>query len=916
MSARPKRRRGITAVAVAVLAVSGLSALGTQAATAATLSGTMVLQNVTKPGGGVWLPGPVGTPGHYWMPDGVLGFCRVDPAPGATPPFATSRCTGTAKAGSQAVYDASAKKVYVADAATKSVNIVRYDYDQNNENVINPKIIAVNNVTAVGGGSGGGRPASVALSPDGSKLYVGYLKSGDIMVVANPAAATPGAVSRAGVTSDGRGDQGFALFTRTDGAGVKHDDLYVAETGGAGLSVIGDIDGTGGRPACGAGATPCNASTVTNSTGQVVSFFPGGLVGDGTLLYVGDAPANQPGSVLRFNPATGKQDVFSTDITPSYTPVFDGVTRTKYSGITGIGLGANGDLYVGDDPTVALATPPANSGHLWKIAAAATQPSISSITPAAGDIAGGTAVTVTGKNLVNAVAGVSTVSFGSKAGAAVTCTADGLTCKATSPAVTGAGVLDVRVTDGDGQTSPVVAADQFTYTVSATPPPPNSPVITKVTPATGLAAGGTSVKIDGTALVNPDGTATISFGANTASGVSCVNATSCTAVSPAGTDGTTVDVQVTTTVGSSPAGAADRFSYVTPVGTISAYGITAPKGGTTFLPGALGGHWWISDHSNGLCRLDPVPKTTLNAINVAVCDPGFTIGSPGQIAYDPKAQLDGTHWVYVPDNAVRSPGVWRLTFDPTTETLSSPVAMAPGLLDNLKTNSLALSAKGDALFVGDLVDGGIRRINGADGDPRAQTVDVIANTQAQRVGAASRGINGTMAMIGNRLFLPENNAATYVDVSAACAAVGTVTPCATTTVDFQPTPAPIFVSGVGTDQAHGFVYISSSPGGANATIWRFDASTITTETPGGTAGIIYATEGNVPAASSPNATVYCSLTCTRPADPTLTPGGTTGFFFAQGVSVDPTTSKIYITEDVSAGNRSGRGHIWELPFVQ
>jgi hypothetical protein len=916
MSARPIYRRAGTAVAAAVLAVSGLTALGTQTATAASLTGTMVLQNVTKPGGGVWLPGPAGTPGHYWLPDGVLGFCRVDPAPAATPPFATSRCTGAVKAGTQAVYDASAKKVYVADGGTKSVNVVRFDYDQANENVINPKVITVTNVTAVGGGSGGGRPSSVALSPDGSKLYVGYIKSGDIMVVANPAAATPGAVKRAGVTSDGRGDQGFAMFTRTDAAGVKHDDLYIAETGGFGLSAIGDVDGTGGRPACGSGATPCNASTVTNSLGQVVSFFPGGLVGDGTLLYVGDAPRNLPAQVLRFNPVTGSQDVYSTDITPSYTSAFDGVTRTKYAGITGLGLGANGDLYVGDDPTVALATPPLNSGHVWRISAAATQPTITSISPTSGDIAGGTAVTITGKNLVNAVAGASTVSFGTKAATAVSCTADGLTCSATSPAVTGSGVLDVRVTDGDGQTSPIVAADQFTYTVTATPPPPNNPAVTKVTPKSGQSAGGTTVTVDGTALANPDGTATISFGAKTATGVSCnLAGTSCTAVSPPGTDGTTVDVQVTTTVGTSPAVTADQFSYVTPVGTLSAYGITAPKGGTTFIPGALGGHWWVSDHSNGLCRLDPVPGTTLNAINVAVCDPGFTIGSPGQVAYDPTAQADGTHWIYVPDNAVRSPGVWRLTFDPKTETISTPVAMAPGLMDNLKTNSLALSSDDHSLYVGDLVDGGIRRINGADGDPRTQTVDVIANTQAQKAGAAARGINGTMAMIGTKLFLPENNAATYVDVSAACAAVGTATPCSTTTLDFLPTPAPIFVSGVGTDPAHGFVYISSSPGGANATIWRFDASTITAAKPGGSAGITYATAGKVPAASSPNATVYCSLTCTRPADPTLTPGGTTGFFFAQGVSVDSATSKVYITEDVTAGARSGRGHIWELPFV-
>ncbi|MGZ4720720.1 hypothetical protein, partial [Oryzihumus sp.] len=103
---------------------------------------------------------------------------------------------------------------------------------------------------------------------------------------------------------------------------------------------------------------------------------------------------------------------------------------------------------------------------------------------------------------------------------------------------------------------------------------------------------------------------------------------------------------------------------------------------------------------------------------------------------------------------------------------------------------------------------------------------------------------------------------------------------------------------------------------ANATIYRFDASTITADRPGGSAGIVYVTSGRMPAASSPEATVYCSLTCTRPADPALTPGGSTGFPFAQGLFVDPASSKLFVTEDATAGARSGRGHAWEVPYVQ
>jgi hypothetical protein len=259
--------------------------------------------------------------------------------------------------------------------------------------------------------------------------------------------------------------------------------------------------------------------------------------------------------------------------------------------------------------------------------------------------------------------------------------------------------------------------------------------------------------------------------------------------------------------------------------------------------------------------------------------------------------------------------VWRLIFDPATETISNPIGMAPGLMNNLKTNSLALSADGHDLYVGDLVDGNIRRINGIDGDPRSQTVDVVATTQAAKVGGPSKGINGTMALLGSRLFLPENNAATYVDLTAPCAARGAVAPCATVAVNFLGSTATVFVAGVAVDARHNAVYISESPGTANATIYRFDAATITAAAPNGSAGVVYVSDGRVPAAGSPEATVWCSLTCTRPADPALVPGGSTGFPFAEGLFVDPTTSTLYLTEDVTAGARSGRGHVWQVPYI-
>jgi hypothetical protein len=315
-----------------------------------------------------------------------------------------------------------------------------------------------------------------------------------------------------------------------------------------------------------------------------------------------------------------------------------------------------------------------------------------------------------------------------------------------------------------------------------------------------------------------------------------------------------------------------------------------------FVPGALGGHYWSSDHSAGFCRQDVVPGTKLHAINSAVCDDG-TIGSPGQAVYDPRANADGTHYIYVPDNAVKSVAVWRLTFDPSKEVIAGPpVAMIP-LADvrTLKPNGMALGPDGN-LYVTDLTEMNIRQITNPNGDPRTQTVGIVAVT------GDGRGANGTIGFIGNRVYISENRAASWFDITL-CPPNAAV-PCATTPL---PMPSGVFVAGVATDPVNGFVYAADSPGGANATIWRYSVASNTTS--------MYLQGGVVPAAGSAEATVYCSLTCTRPFDPNLTPGGTAGFAFAFGLYVDTTTGSLYITEDPSAGARGGRGRAWVAPLV-
>ena len=155
------------------------------------------------------------------------------------------------------------------------------------------------------------------------------------MKVPNATSITTGTppISKIGTTSDGRGVNSILFLANN---------LYLAEIGGAGLSVIPDPQGIS-RVACNS-TSPCRASTVT----PTFSFFPGGLATDGTNLFVGDSPLTTPGSILRWNPSTGALSTYSVNV-PAYVSNYDNQTRNQYVNPFSLGFLPNGDLMVGDD---------------------------------------------------------------------------------------------------------------------------------------------------------------------------------------------------------------------------------------------------------------------------------------------------------------------------------------------------------------------------------------------------------------------------------------------------------------------------------------------------------------------------------------------------------------------------------------
>jgi hypothetical protein len=84
--------------------------------------------------------------------------------------------------------------------------------------------------------------------------------------------------------------------------------------------------------------------------------------------------------------------------------------------------------------------------------------------------------------------------------------------------------------------------------------------VSGINPASGPAAGGTTVTISGGSFSTTGGATTIQFGSNAATGVNCSSTTQCTATSPAGSG--TVDVRVSVGGLTSPVSPGDPFTYI------------------------------------------------------------------------------------------------------------------------------------------------------------------------------------------------------------------------------------------------------------------------------------------------------------------------------------------------------------------
>ncbi|MBQ1497337.1 MAG: tandem-95 repeat protein [Sphingomonas sp.] len=349
--------------------------------------------------------------------------------------------------------------------------------------------------------------------------------------------------------------QAVASITATVGSGVSVTPVTAAYGSGARSYAVSPALPTGLSFNTSTGAitgTPTATSATTTYT--VTASYTGGLgTSSKTFALTVNPP---PPTVTAVSPNAGPTGG-STTVT---------ITGTGFSIANNTGavmFGPNPATYTIDSNTQITATAPAGSAGFVDVTVTTpggtsttsaadrytyvAAPTVTAVSPIAGPIGGGTAVTITGTGF-SAAAPTGAVKFG--AALATYTIISNTQINATSPA-NAASTYDVTVTTPGG-TSAISAADQFTYVAA--------PTVTSISPTAGPTSGGTTVTITGTGFSAANPTGAVKFGATLAT-YTINNNTQITATSPASLAGT-YDVTVATPGGTSATSAADQYTYI------------------------------------------------------------------------------------------------------------------------------------------------------------------------------------------------------------------------------------------------------------------------------------------------------------------------------------------------------------------
>lgn len=308
------------------LALAGSAIAMVVAATPATaaVTGSIVATGLNSPGGTVQIGA------HLWVADHVNGFCRLDPS-AATGKLAinAATCNTAALSPGQPAFDPLTNSVYLPDNSVKGTGVYRLTFSPTTETVRTSALLGSNVIPA------GSKPTATALSTDGSALYVGSIRSGNIVKIANPATSSVGQV--VGRTSDGRGAGGVSIANHSDS--TPGSSLYIAEGGG-----VSEMDSTVGGVATLTSIVPqtiVNGKAVLWETLDVVAATP-------DVLYVAKWAPHDFGpkvTIEQYTLSTGGNVDYSTTYTAP-----DGKPQ-PWTSVGDLALNPAGGLFVSHDPT-------------------------------------------------------------------------------------------------------------------------------------------------------------------------------------------------------------------------------------------------------------------------------------------------------------------------------------------------------------------------------------------------------------------------------------------------------------------------------------------------------------------------------------------------------------------------------------
>ena len=390
----------------------------------------------------------------------------------------------------------------------------------------------------------------------------------------------------------------------------------------------------------------------------------------------------------------GAAPTFSS-ITPSIGPTIGGtgvtITGTNLAGVTSVTFGGTAATGVtGVSDTTIAATTPFHAAGLVNVVVTTPNgtvtgtnaynytttaaPTFTSIAPATGPVAGGTAITITGTNFV--AGGLLGVRIGGVPATSVV-RSSATTITAVTPAGT-AGAKDVVITNNDGQTATKTGAYTY-FTV---------PTFTGIAPAAGPIAGGNSVTITGTNLI---GTTGVTFGGTAGTAVTVVSATQITVTAPAKAAG--VVTIIVTTPGGTATGtnvytytAVPTFTAIAPAYGRTAGGTSVTLTGTNFVTGATAVTFdGIAAPTFTVVSATQITATTpadAGAATVTVTTPGGAPTRPYTFA-DPTvsgalSRITGAHGntytlITIPGNYFITPPYPTVTFIQGSNTMTGTV---------------------------------------------------------------------------------------------------------------------------------------------------------------------------------------------------------------------------------------------------